>query len=125
MRAPHRHPLLLLFAVCVFVLAVGCASARPDLDQADDLVITVLNDLTPPTPVDVFITPADGEPQPLGTVDAAGRRALTFDAAIVATEYRLLARTEAGDTLSSPSFFLERPALIEWELAANTLDVIQ
>lgn len=124
-RGPWRRAgavLTLLLAAAVAACAGGGTQDGVDPDDAT-VGIRVQNDLVPPSSVTVRVREQDGADELLGTVEPDGTRTFTFDPAVAAGGYRLVAVQADGQEVVSRPITVSGDALIVWRLSANTVNV--
>lgn len=110
-------------------LAVACGgpkTERPNgqLEGAREaLRVTVENDLTPRTPVEVRLESLDGGGRFLGGVSPGRTRTFELDDTGYSGAYRLVGETGGGRRMTSRSFQLVPAAWVEWRLTANSISM--
>jgi hypothetical protein len=110
--------LLLVFATA------ACATGRRGAD-GEAVQVRVINDLTPPTSLTVWMVPATGVRTMLGTVAPSETKVLRFEQSPVAIQYRLVGEMTAGNPVASRPFSLADVAVLERNLFPNTVTVVE
>lgn len=118
----------LVVAVATLLVACGGPKAeRPNGDPGrralEELRVTVENDLTPRTPVQVRLEALDGGGRFLGSVSPGRTRTFEFEDTGYAGAYRLVGETGGGRRLQSRSFQLVPAAWVQWTLTPNSISM--
>lgn len=126
-HGPVRGGAALLAAVAGLAAACGGPKAeRPEAgpgEPREELRVTVENDLTPRTPVEVRLVSLDGGSRFMGSVSPGRTRTFELEDTGYAGAYRLEGETGSGRRLTSRSFQLVPAAWIRWRLTANSISM--
>lgn len=114
--AHHRARATLLLGLAL--LLAGCTSTRFPGDRPS-AVITVNNEHSSLNHITIYLVPALGTPERLGTVDLNKSRDFTVRRAQISGTYRLWARSGTRRGFYSPEFSMAERDVLEWDLRMN------
>jgi hypothetical protein len=116
--------LLLVVATGIPSACGGPKTERPEPGpEREALRVTVENDLTPRTPVEIRLVSVDGGERFLGSVSPGRTRTFEFEDTGYAGQYQLTGETGGGRHVASRPFQLVAAAWILWRLTANSLSM--
>ena len=112
----------ILCAVLCAVLWTACASTGEQNNAQRAVNVTVVNNVIPPSPLEIYLVPRAGIERSLGRV-TGGTQTLQYRGLALSGEYQLVARTLSSQTYYSPIIVLENVRAIRWDLMRNFLDI--
>jgi hypothetical protein len=101
----------------------GCSLFRQS-SRAETVDVEVNNNLNVPTPLTIYVVSDVGNRQLIGSVNPGRTTRLTYRAAVVTGNYRLVARVASqtqGDYLVSNAVALTGGETVMWEIRNNVI----
>jgi hypothetical protein len=115
-----------LASVAALMLATTVAACATSTEGAgmNDVGVEVRNDLVPSAALTIYVVPETGARRLLGSVSPAQTKMLSFRELSVG-QYRLMARTTAGNEIVSNPIVLANAKTLRWDLSSNILTVLE
>ncbi|MDP9349387.1 MAG: hypothetical protein M3P24_09665 [Gemmatimonadota bacterium] len=116
---PLRRFAALLALLLSTILSSACApAAQGEASAGDGVLVRVQNNLIPPTSLTVYAVSETGTRRLLGSVNPNVTETLRFEAG-AGGQYRILARTTAGQEVLSNPVSVRSGEGIRWDVQAN------
>ena len=102
--------------------ALGACAHKPQPESVDlspSVSLVVVNNINPPIQVTVYIVPATGGRQVLGTVSNGQRARFTYRPTNASDRFTFLAQVTSSRRISSPTFTLINVETATWDMSTN------
>ena len=109
----------MMIAASAVVLACAHKPQPEEVQLSPNVSVVVENTLNPPVQVSVFIVPATGGRQVLGTVSPGQSGRFSYQPTSASQQFQLVAQASSGRTLTSPPFTLVNVVTATWNLDQN------
>ena len=106
-------------------ITAACASGSGRSANTTTVLVRVENAAGSADSLTVWMAPLNGSRRSLGAVAPASTRLLRVDGVNADTEYRLTAERPSGASVSSQPFRPQGTDLVDWDLAANVLQLLR